>query len=93
MIKLNIQNLPMREFKILRLAFGVDEIDFENEDDVFQSSEVIGYHKAAEIVGIYGWYEAQKLANEFGISEPLANIETVASAIVAKLVLTYGKEA
>ena len=45
MIKLNIQNLPMREFKILKLAFGVgvDEIDFDSEDDVFQSSEVIGY--------------------------------------------------
>lgn len=93
MIKLNIRELPLKEFEILRLAFGVDEIDFENEDDVFQSSEVIGYHKAAEIVGIYGWYEAQKLADELGISAPLANIETVASAIVASLVLTYGKEA
>ena len=94
MIKLNIRNLPMKEFEILKLAFGVeiDEIDFENENDVFESSEVIGYHKAAEIVGIYGWYEAQKLADELGISAPLANIETVASAIVTELVLTYGKE-
>lgn len=72
MIKLNIRELPLKEFEILRLAFGVDEIDFENEDDVFQSSEVIGYHKAAEIIGIYGWYDAQKLADELGISAPLA---------------------
>lgn len=93
MIKLNIWNLPMREFEILRLAFGVDEIDFENESDIFEMSEVIGYHKAAEIIGIYGWSEAQELANEHGISEPLANIEAVASAIVAELVLTYGEEA
>lgn len=92
MIKLNIRNLPMQEFEILKLAFGVDEIDFENEDDIFQSSEVIGYHKAAEIVGIYGWAEAQEIADEYGISAPLENIEAVASAIVAELVLTYGEE-
>lgn len=93
MIKLNVWNLPSREFEILRLAFGVDEIDFESEDDVFEMSEVIGYHKAAEIVGIYGWSEAQELADEFGISAPLENIEAVASAIVVNLVLTYGEEA
>lgn len=93
MIKLNIWNLPMREFEILRLAFGVDEIDFESEDDVFEMSQVIGYRKAAEIVNIYGWSEAQEIADEYGISAPLENIEAVASAIVAELVLTYGKEA
>ena len=92
MIKVNIWNLPSREFEILKLAFGVDEIDFENEDDVFEASEVIGYHKAAEIVGIYGWAEAQEIADEYGISAPLENIEAVASAIVASLVLAYGEE-
>lgn len=93
MIKLNVWNLPMREFEILRLAFGVDEIDFESEDDVFEMSQVIGYRKAAEIVSIYGWSEAQELADELGITAPLANIEAVASVIVADLVMTFGEEA
>ncbi len=92
MIKVNIWDLPPRESMILELAFELEEIDFESEDDVFEMSEVIGYHKAAEIVGIYGWAEAQEIADEYGISAPLENIEAVASAIVASLVLTYGKE-
>lgn len=93
MIKVNIRDLPPREFMILEMAFETDEIEFENEVEVYDLSEVIGYHKAAEIVGIYGWAEAQEIADEFGISAPLENIEAVASAIVANLVLTYGEEA
>lgn len=92
MIKVNIWDLPPREFTILEMAFETDEIVFENEVEVYDLSEVIGYNKAAEIVGIYGWAEAQEIADEYGISAPLENIEAVASAIVASLVLTYGKE-
>lgn len=93
MFKLNVWDLPMREFEILRSAFGVDEIVFENEDEVYEMSEIIGYQKAAEIVNIYGWSEAQELADELGISAPLENIEAVASAIVADLVMTFCEEA
>lgn len=93
MIKVKIWNLPPRESMILDLAFEVEEIEFENEDEVYEMSEIIGYQKAARIIGIYGWSEAQELADEFGISAPLANIEAVASAIVADLVMTYGEEA
>lgn len=93
MIKVKIWNLPPRESMILDLAFEVEEIEFENEDEVYEMSEIIGYQKAARIISIYGWSEAQELADEFGISAPLANIEAVASAIVADLVMTYGEEA
>lgn len=92
-IKVNIWDLQPRESMILEIAFETDEIEFENEVEVYDLSEVIGYNKAAEIVSIYGWSEAQELADEFGISAPLANIEAVASAIVADLVMTYGEEA
>lgn len=93
MIKVNIRDLPQRESMILELAFELEEIEFENEDEVYELSEVIGYNKAVRIISIYGWSEAQELADEFGISAPLANIEAVASAIVADLVMTYGEEA
>lgn len=93
MIKVKIWNLPPRESMILELAFELEEIEFENEDEVYELSEVIGYNKAVRIISIYGWSEAQELADEFGISAPLANIEAVASAIVADLVMTYGEEA
>lgn len=93
MIKVKIWNLPPRESMILDLAFEVEEIEFENEDEVYEMSEIIGYQKAARIISIYGWAEAQELADEYDISAPLKNIEAVASAIVADLVMTYGEEA
>ena len=94
-IKLETKNLSFEDYEILRLAgFEFDSVlSFENEDDVFEMSDVVGYFEAMHIVNHYGWFDAQELANEHNINEPLANIEEVASVIVAEIILKYGKEA
>jgi hypothetical protein len=65
------------------------ELVFEDEDNVFEMSEVIGHHKAMHIVNHYGWVNAQELANEYRINEPLTNIETVASYIIYDVIKKY----
>ena len=88
MYKLETKKLSFEDYEILRLA-GFDfetVLTFEDEEEIRNMSEVIGYHKAAKIVNAYGWAEAQALSNEYGIDEPLANIESVASLIILRLI-------
>ena len=88
MLELRVKELSREDSNILEKAgFSYDDVyQFETYEELYEACQVIGRYKAFEIVQLYGTDEAQDIANEWGIAEPIRNIEELATAIVTTIV-------